>query len=214
MPTIFELIKTGNLEELNSLLADEPQQARARNTKGLSALLYSLYFGQPGMAEALRLLVEPDLAEAAALGETELLERLLHEQPDGQDERSADGFTLLQLACYFGHPEAAVLLIRHGADIEAVSENPMQIRPIHAAAGGDNNGALAALLTAGADPNAEQQQGFVALHACAQNGNAEGIRLLLEHGADPSLRTAQGKTAADFAAEAGHSELAADLRLS
>ncbi len=213
MPTIFELIKTGDAEGLSALLADDPAQAGARNAQGLSPLLYSLYFGQSALVEMLRALVEPDLAEAAALGETELLERLLHSQSDAQDGRSADGFTLLQLACYFGHPEAARLLIRHGADIEAVSDNAMQIRPIHAAAGGDNNGALAALLEAGADPNAEQQQGFVAVHACAQSGNAEGIRLLLEHGADITLANADGKTAADFAEEAGHVALAATLRV-
>lgn len=212
MSTIFELIKAGDSAGLRELLAAEPQRAREHSAQGLSALLFSLYFGEPGMAEMLRPCCEPDLPESAALGETERVAQLLETTPEGQDARSPDGFSVLQLACYFGHPETARLLIRHGADIEAVSDNAMQIRPLHAAAAADNNDAIAALLEAGADPDAVQQHGFVALHACAQNGNAEGLKLLLEHGADVRLRNAEGRCAADFAAEAGHSELAEALR--
>lgn len=208
---IFKLISAGDVAGLVALLAADPALAAARNSQGLSALLFSLYSGQAGMTEAIRPLLAPDLAEAAALGESARVEELLLTQADGQDARSADGFTVLQLACYFGHPETAMLLIRHGADIEAVSNNPMQIRPLHAAAAADNNEAIEALLSAGADPNAIQQAGFVALHACAQNGNALGLKLLLEHGADPMLANDAGKTAADFAAEAGHAELASTL---
>ena len=52
------------------------------------------------------------------------------------DGRTADGFTPLQLAAYFGAPGAAADLIAAGADVDAVADNPMRIQPLHAAAAG------------------------------------------------------------------------------
>lgn len=212
MSEIIPLIVAGDRAGLEALLAAHPENAAERNSRGVSALLLCLYHGQTGLAGLLRpLLDELDIFEAAALGETQRLTELLDADAEAQEAYAADGFTALQLACYLSQPAAARLLISHGADIEAVSDNAMQLRAIHAAAASGNNEALADLLEAGADPDAEQQNGFVALHACAQNGNAEGLKLLLEHGADARLKSSAGKSAADYAHEAGHEELAALL---
>jgi ankyrin repeat protein len=64
------------------------------------------------------------------------------------------------------------------------------------------------LLDAGADPNAKQEGGFVAVHAAAQNGNRELAELLVQRGADTSLATDDGRTAQAIAREAGHEQLA------
>ena len=52
-----------------------------------------------------------------------------------------------------------------------------------------------AVLEAGADPNAAQQQGFRPIHEAGNNGNRELAELLMRYGADPSLKNDEGKTA-------------------
>ena len=60
---------------------------------------------------------------------------------------------------------------------------------------------VALLLKAGADPAAEDVDGWQALHWAA-SVNAEGpIRLLLEHNADPNVRTQRGETPLHWAAK-------------
>jgi uncharacterized protein len=132
-------------------------------------------------------------AEAAALG------RL-----DGLDPaaRSADGFTSLHLAAYFGGVETVRALLAAGADPDADADNPFRVRRLHSAASVGDRESVRALLEAGANPNLRQQGGYTPLHTAAHNDDAELARLLLDHGADPSLRTDDGQTAADMAGDA------------
>ena len=58
---------------------------------------------------------------------------------------------------------------------------------------------VAALLDAGADPNAAGPSGQTALMLAARNGHFDTIRLLLERGANSALRTKTGSTAEDIA---------------
>jgi RNA polymerase sigma factor (sigma-70 family) len=57
---------------------------------------------------------------------------------------------------------------------------------------------VGALLTAGADPNADAFAGATPLSVAAQRGHHEITRLLLAAGADPSVPDAGGRTAADW----------------
>ena len=54
------------------------------------------------------------------------------------NEYSRDGYTPLQLACFFGHEDVARYLVGNGAQIDAVSKNAMAIQPLHAAAAGSH----------------------------------------------------------------------------
>ena len=211
--SIFDAIESGDLARLRQLVEADRSAATQRGADGISAVLQARYQFRLDMVDVL-LAAEPelDVFEAAALGQTERLRELIDERPDLAHAWSADGFTPLHLAAFFGHQAGARILLERGADVHAVAQNPLRVQPLHSAAAGSHAGIVRALLEAGADPNARQASGFVPLHAAAQNGDLESAELLLEHGADPALESDEGKAAADFASDAGHAELAQRLR--
>jgi ankyrin repeat protein len=150
----------------------------------VSPLLQALYEGRREDAESLRR-PDLDLFEAAALGDVARLRELLAAGAD-PNEFAPDGFTPLTLASFFKQPEAARLLLDHGADVhQRARHEQIKVLPIHsAAADGGSVEIVRMLLDAGADVNAEQPGGFRAIDAARQDGNAELEHLLLERGAE------------------------------
>jgi len=71
------------------------------------------------------------------------------------------------------------------------------ITPLALAAMGGDGEIVAALLDAGADPDATNRDGSTALHAAAFMGQADVIRLLLDRGADPAAKNSGGKLPQD-----------------
>jgi ankyrin repeat protein len=157
----------------------------------LSDLLQALYRGEDEQVEKL-LAVDPelDVFEAAAFGRSERLRELLDEDPSRANAFGDDGFHPLGLACFFGHVDAARLLLERGADVNALSTNEnVQTAAIHAAAAaaGDETTRYELVKLAlehGADPNLPQGGGFRAIDAARQNGDARVEQLLLENGAN------------------------------
>jgi len=157
----------------------------------MSELLEALYRGRRDRVDEL-LAGDPelDVFEAAALGRTDRLRELLDEDPARANAFGDDGFHSLGLACFFGHVEAARLLLGRGADANALSRNGhVQTAAIHAAAAAEGTDettryALVELaLEHGADPDLRQGSGFRAIDAARQNGDKRVESLLLEHGA-------------------------------
>jgi ankyrin repeat protein len=62
----------------------------------------------------------------------------------------------------------------------------MRVQPLHSAAAARNLEGARHLLAAGADSNAEQQDGFLPLDAAVQNGDDAMQELLRAHGARTS----------------------------
>jgi len=206
---LVDAIEQGDSESVSRLLGSSPALAAERDEQGMSWILHALYHRQPEIAELIASNRDDlDLHEAAALGRLEHAERALAAQPDAVTARSADGFTPLHYAAFFGRPELVALLIEHGADVNAVADNPTRVCPLHSAAAYNDAGICRQLLVAGANADARQQAGFTALMSAAMHGNRELVDALLEFGAAVDVAAEDGRTPAEFAREGGHDELA------
>jgi ankyrin repeat protein len=125
---------------------------------------------------------------------------------------TADGFTPLGLAAFFGQADAARTLLDHDADPNIASQNAMRVAPLHSAVAAQRLDISAELLRRGADVNAVQADDFTPLHEAAQNGQVAMIELLLAHGADLTARKSDGQTPLDVAEAHGQAAAAALLR--
>ncbi len=181
---LFDAIEAGNAAAVARILAQDPSLAGSRSPTGVSAVLWARYRGHAEIVDAI-LAAEPvlDVFDAAALGRLGRLAQLVDDDPGQANAWSSDGFTPVGLAAFFGHPEAVRFLLAHGADVHAVARNPMRVQPLHAATAARNVEAVRLILEAGADPDAEQQEGFTALMAARLHDDTEIIDLLLAHGA-------------------------------
>jgi ankyrin repeat protein len=196
---VFAAIQSGDMSRLKQLIGENPSLARGRNPAGVSALMMAMYVRNSGAAELLREAAgDVDIFEATSLGEIDRLKTLLAD-PHAASARSADGFTALHYAAFFGQPDAALHLLQAGADVNAVAENASRVQPIHSAAASGNVEIVRLLLQHGADANAAQHGGWTALQSAAKHGNQPLIELLLAHGADPRQQTDDGQTAVTMA---------------
>src|SRR5664279_5746693 len=204
---IFAAITANDKERVAQLVAANAAVAHARNAGGISALMQARYENRLEIVELLRSPAgDLDIFEASALGDVARLNRLLANDGGLVKARSADGFTPLHLACFFGQLEAAETLVQYGADTNAVS--PSRIAVIHSAAASRNAELLKLVLRAGANPNSQQQAGYTALHEAAMHNSVERAQALLDAGADPAIKTDKGQTAADMAVQEGSREVA------
>jgi uncharacterized protein len=155
----------------------------------MSELLQAIYRGDQARADEL-LDADPelDVFEAAAVGRTERLRALLDEDPPLANAWAKDGFQPLGLASFFGHVDAARVLVERGAEVNSASRNDFKVMPLHsAAATGDSDvryELAKLLLEHGADANARQQDDFTPLMAADQHGDDRLRALLIEHGAE------------------------------
>jgi ankyrin repeat protein len=155
----------------------------------MSELLQAVYRGDQAKADEL-LAAEPelDVFEAAAVGRADRLSELLDEDPSLANAWADDGFQPLGLASFFGHADAARVLLERGAEVNSPSRNEMKVMPLHSAAATNDPETryeiAKLLLEHGADPNARQQDEFTPLMEADQHGDERLRTLLIEHGAE------------------------------
>src|SRR5437764_12776413 len=207
----IDAIKAGEFERVKAMVSAEPTLIDARSRTGESAILTAVYHRQK---EIVNLLVARGAAlsifEACAAGELERAERLVN--AGTINAWSADGWTPLHLAAFFGHTKVAELLLSHGADVSARSRNSNGNTPLHAALAGNHKFVAGLLIGRGADVNAPDAAGWRPLHLAAANNNLDAIKALIAQGADVTAGNGEGKTPLSLAQEKNHRETAVYLR--
>lgn len=202
-------VKSGQSQTVGRILQASPRLANACDQSRLPLVLTAIYHNHPDIA---RRFVEAgarlSIFSAAALGDLAKVQAHLEAWEGWLQEYNLDGFTPLQLACFFGHEAVALWLIEQGADVTAVAQNNMRITPVHAAAAKANLAVLRALLQKGSDVNATQQRNFTALHEAARTNNVAMAQLCLEFGADPGIQSEAGQTPLDLALAEGSQDVA------
>src|SRR6202790_4764603 len=104
----FRVIQARDTAAVKRMLAAEPELASARNEKGQSALLLTVYGGNKELCDMLLALGVPlELHEGAALGQLERVKQLVEKEPSQAESYSPDGFPVIALTAVFGHLEIA-----------------------------------------------------------------------------------------------------------
>jgi len=198
---LFVAIEAGEADLVRAVLASAPSRARTRDAEGVSALMRARYRQDPELLAAVREHAgDLDVFEASALDDAGRIRVLLAQEPSLATARSADGFTPLHLAAFFGGIEVANLLLDAGAGPNEAGIGWMKGTPLHSAASARNAEVAVALVNAGADPNARQSGGWTPLHSAAANGDEALVRVFLDAGADPDAVNDDGRTARELAA--------------
>jgi len=210
---LLDAIASGDGAAVAALVGVDPALASVRDDAGVSVLMLARYRHDEVVVAALRAAAPPlDVFEATTFGQDERLVRILAADPGAATAISADGFTALHFAAFFGGPAVARVLLDAGADPDAVSRNAMAVRPLHSAVAGGQPEVALALIAAGADPAARQRHGWTPLHGAADNGLPDVVEALLAAGADPGATNDDGTTARSLAAARGHDAIADRLR--
>jgi ankyrin repeat protein len=196
----FDAIKGDDIFGLTTMINADGSLVDAVNENGVNAVMLATYYSRKEVAQLLlRSGAKVDAFTAAALGDVARLQKALAADPGVISQHSADGWTPLHLAAFFGKKDAAKVLLDAGASVHARSANAMNNHPLHAAAAGKSRDLVAMLLEHGAEVNATQAGGWTPLHAAAQNADAEMAKVLLAAGASKSLRAGNGQAPLDLA---------------
>ncbi|XP_032940393.1 B-cell lymphoma 3 protein [Catharus ustulatus] len=140
-------------------------------------------------------------AHLAAAGPRPRILRELLRGPGGAPDlqaRDYEGLTPLHVAVASGSRESVLVLLEHGADVDAVDIKSGRSALLHAVESGSEEMAEL-LLQHGASVNSQSYSGCTALHAAAARGRLRLLRLLLRCGADCGLRNLHNDTAAGVA---------------
>ncbi len=94
--------------------------------------------------------------------------------------KDCDGYSPLHRACYENHWSIAELLLKHKADISALTNEHWQ--PLHSASKWNSSLCVGLLLDWGANVNAITKGGLTPLHLASSNATAyETLIVLLNH---------------------------------
>ncbi len=215
----LEAVKKGSNSLVEEMIAKEPDLVNARASSGESAIILALYYGQESIARKLvQWGAHLDIFEASCIGDLNRVKSLLEEHPGLVHSYSADGFTPLHLAAFFGQLEVTRFLISKGADLNAISKNTTFAEhntPLDTTIASTSPDALTVaklLIESGADPNARSHGDVAPIHEAVAQSDRAMLELLLSHGADINVRKKDGTTPLAIANDKNNKELAELLR--
>ncbi len=208
MERICSYIRSGENEQLEKELKNNPSLSRVKTEQGISFLMYALYCRNPSAVKTLRKYIEElNLFEAAGLGEEAIVKQHLDKNPEWVNSFSADGFTALGLAAFFNNMEVVRILLNKGANPNIAANNSFKVAPLHSACASGNVEIAKLLLDAGAYVNSRQLEDVTPLHSAAHNGNIDLTTLLLKNGADVTAVTTTGQTPLSMGMEKNHNDI-------
>ncbi len=208
---VFVLSTLGFIfQNRNDLLIFAAQQnrffpARVLAAMGAHATEATETFPEPAFIEYLHSLYDPRHRGPQGVAFAELLLRA----GASLSERSAAGWTPMMLAAGAGQTDIVMLLIRHGADIDARGfgeENNEGMTALMAAAMHGHADIVKLLVDRGSNVHLRSRAGYTALLLAASKGHLPCVELLLQKGASVPLSTVQ------VAERNGHTAIAKRLR--
>jgi uncharacterized protein len=143
------------------------------------------------------------LYEAVITGDFPTVSRYV---ASGYFEDVGDLGTALNAAIAVGDTDIALLLIDHGAGLEA-SRNASAMRPLHSGANYKRPALVSLLLARGAKVDARDGFGRTPLLIAARLGDTETARRLLDHGADVNATASANFTPLHWAVHLGRRDL-------
>ena len=205
-------VKAKDAALVRRLLAEDPTLATAKAQGGVGVLHLALYLRASECVDALLAAgVEPDLFEAAILGDAARVRALVAKDRALLDAQGPDGACALHLAAHFGRADVVKLLLNLGAPVDLLSGGHFRNTALHAAAGGQG-AVVDLLLAAGAKPDLPDGKGNTPLHVAAANGLVPVVKALLAKGARPDAAAHDGRTPLALAQERDEREVADLLR--
>ncbi|MGJ1527619.1 ankyrin repeat domain-containing protein [Sphingobacterium spiritivorum] len=213
LSVLEEYIETGNYQDLELLLRNDPDLVKQNTSHDISPLMLACYYNKTQIVQTiLKYITSITIHEACAAGLTQHVEAIILQKPEIVDELSTQGFTPLGIATHFSREDIMRILLKNHADPNIPSQNGYNVYPLHAALNANNSTISKMLIEAGAYVNIAQSSRITPLHLAAQHGNIDLIIVLLENGADISARSDMGLTASDMAADKGFKEISEILK--
>lgn len=182
---LLQAIGTGNLPEVEKLIAATPAIADQADARGRTPL----YFAVTGKVEIVAFLLK---------------QQVNVNQTDDQNWRP------IHVAAEAGRADVVKLLIAQQADPNAGATTSTQT-PLHIAAAYGFTEVAKLLLAAQADPNLPAAGGVTALHRAASGGYVDIVSLLILAKADTDRKDAKGQTPLDYATGARRGDVIALL---
>ena len=186
-PNIWAAAAKGDLDRLNTLLAEDGEAANARDDSGNSPLHHAAWNSQ---LAAMQLLLDHDA---------------------DINLQSDQLWTPLHWATRNGWAQSVGWLLDHGAKVNVPAH--LGQTALHIAADQNYRVTLSLLLAAEANPNAKDINGQTPVHLAALDGYTETVTQLLDHGGDIEAKTSWGATPLSAAAARGRTSTVAALLL-
>ena len=152
-----------------------------------------------------------ELFLAVASGDQKRASAILESDPSVALAVGARGMTPLHFAASQGNASAAELILRHGADVNATSQNGAT--PLHLAAYRGHHLVAELLVERGARVNARDRAGETPLHGAAYKRRDALVQFLIERGADVKAADESALTPLHWAALGGSGPVARLLLL-